>query len=217
MSWLSNIGKILGGVGSVAAAPFTGGTSLAWLPAALGAGGAALGAIGQSKAQNRDAQLGAQSDMDRQLLLRAQLDAQGDRDFFDQGIRREEEGRASGTDAWKKLLMAQRTLSPAQRPNVSPYSAPQRMPTDMERQGADAMSAEVMARLQGGNPIQAPTRRAPLPPSMMDPRLMQPGGMEKTLGWLAPLLGAGGQIAGAMRPQVQPRPADGRYGHVGAR
>lgn len=41
---LGSILKVLGGIGSVAAAPFTGGTSLAWLPAAL-AGTAAAGGL----------------------------------------------------------------------------------------------------------------------------------------------------------------------------
>lgn len=40
------LGSILGTVGSIAAAPFTGGTSLAWLPAALGAGGAVADSLG---------------------------------------------------------------------------------------------------------------------------------------------------------------------------
>lgn len=194
MGFWSTLGKIGGAAGSIAAIPFSGGLSMAALPGILGAGGAALGAIGQSQAQNRDAKLGAQSDLEQLLLQRAQIDAQSDRDYFDQGIRREQEGRASGTDAYRKLLAAQRTLSPGERPNVSPYAAPRRQPTDMERQGADAMTAEVMARLQGGNPIQAPTLRAPLPPSAMDPRLMQPGKLESISGWLAPILGAAGQI-----------------------
>lgn len=34
------LGRILGGIGSIVAAPFTGGTSLAWLPAAIAGGGA---------------------------------------------------------------------------------------------------------------------------------------------------------------------------------
>lgn len=40
------IGSILGAIGSVAAAPFTGGTSLAWLPGVIGAGGALADTLG---------------------------------------------------------------------------------------------------------------------------------------------------------------------------
>lgn len=39
------LGSILGGIGSIVAAPFTGGTSLAWLPAALAGGGAVIDGI----------------------------------------------------------------------------------------------------------------------------------------------------------------------------
>jgi hypothetical protein len=46
------LGAILGGIGAVAAAPFTGGTSLAWLPAAISGGGAVADAITHSGGGN---------------------------------------------------------------------------------------------------------------------------------------------------------------------
>lgn len=50
------IGSILGSIGSIAAAPFTGGTSLAWLPGVLAAGGGLAdtlgGAAGSAQKQN---------------------------------------------------------------------------------------------------------------------------------------------------------------------
>ena len=55
MGFWSGLGKVLGVAGAGIAAPFTGGTSLSALPAILGAGGAALGALGQSAATNRGA------------------------------------------------------------------------------------------------------------------------------------------------------------------
>jgi hypothetical protein len=58
-------------------------------------------------------------------------------------------------------------------------------------QGANALSAEVMARLSGGNPIPAVQDR----PLEVDRRLMDPGTAERILGWLSPILGG----AGAMR------------------
>jgi hypothetical protein len=204
MGWLGTLGKVLGGVGSIAAAPFTAGTSLAWLPAALGAGGAALGAIGQSKAQNRDAQLGAQNDLERLLLAREGIESGRDQDFYNQGIQREQEGRASGTDAWRKLLAAQRTIEPGARPQLSPYSVAPRQRTGAELQGADAMTQEVMARLQGGNQLPMPTRRAPLPPVAMDPKLMKPGGLESAAGWLSPILAFLGQQGQTPTSSTQP-------------
>lgn len=189
MGWLSTLGKIGLGVGSIAATPFTAGTSLAWLPAAMGAGGAALSGMGKDAAANRGAAFDGQSELARLMLAREQLEAQSDRDVFDQGIQREQEGRTGREDAWRKLLASQRTLSPGARPQLSPYSIAPRQATEMERGGAEALSAEVLQRLQGGNPIQAPTRRAPIPMPQIDPRLLKAGGLEQTAGWLGPLLG----------------------------
>jgi hypothetical protein len=69
MGW----GSILGGIGSIAAAPFTGGTSLAWLPAAIGAGGAVADALGQGRAAGRVQQAGVNSNQDQNKLRAAQL------------------------------------------------------------------------------------------------------------------------------------------------
>ena len=54
----------LGAIGSLAAAPFTGGTSLSWLPAAIGAGGAAADAIAGGRAQGRLQQTGVNQNED---------------------------------------------------------------------------------------------------------------------------------------------------------
>lgn len=196
MGFWGNLAKIGLGVGSAVAAPFTAGTSLAWLPGVLGAGGAALSGMGKDAAANRGAQFDGQQQLAQLLLDREQMEGDRDSEYFDQGIRREQEGRAGRNDAWRQLLHSQRVLNPTPRPNVSPYQAPQRQITDTERGGAEALSAEVMQRLQGGNPIQAPTRREPIPMPQVDPRLLQPGGLEKTSGWLAPLLGYLGQRQG---------------------
>lgn len=143
----------------------------------LGATGAGIGAASQASASNRGEQFGGQAILE-------QLMQQRDRDQFSQGLQREQEGRASGTDAWRKLMASQRTLSPGARPQLSPYSVAPRQATDMERQGASAMSEEVMKRLQGGNqmPVSAPR------PMQIDPGLLKAGGMEKAGGWLSPIL-----------------------------
>jgi hypothetical protein len=192
MGFWSTFGKIALPAASIAAAPFTGGSSLLGLLGtggkavadiigkagpAIGAAGSALGAASQGAATNRGQEFSGQA-------LLEQLLQQRDSQFQNQTIAREQEGRASGTDAWRKLLASQRTLSPSTRPSLSPYSVAPRQATDTERQGASAMSAEVMARLQGGNPMAPVTQR----PLAMDPSLLQAGGLEKTSGWLAPLL-----------------------------
>jgi hypothetical protein len=65
------------------------------------------------------------------------------------------------SSAWESLLSAQRTLNPGARPQLAgKYAVAPRTATGIERQGADALTPEVMARLQGGNPIAVPTRRA---------------------------------------------------------
>lgn len=145
--------------------------------------GQGLGAIANAKAQNRSEQFAGQSDLARLLLER---DAQ----FQNQSIAREQEGSRSGLDAWRRLLMAQHTLSPGPRPQLSPYSIAPRQATGAEREGATAMSAEVMKRLLGGNPIPVPQRTD----LGVDPRLLKPGRMEQILGYAAPIATGAGTI-----------------------
>jgi hypothetical protein len=150
-----------------------------------GAGGAALGAISETQANNRGTQFGGQMDLERLLMDR-------DESTMRQTIAREQEGREGGSDAWRKLMAAQNTLSPSTRPSLSPYSVAPRTATDPERQGAEAMSAEVLARLQGGNPL-APVERRPM---SIDPNLLRPGGVEQATGWLSPVLSFIGRRGG---------------------
>lgn len=182
MGFWSGFGKVLGAAAPIIAAPFTGGGSLAALPAILGAGGAALGAAGQGMAQNRGAEFQGQMDLERLLMDR-------DRDRFGMGLQREQEGRLGRDDAWRKLLSSQRVLSPSARPQLSPYSMAPRQATDMERQGADALSAEVMARLQGGNPIAMPAER----PMEVDRSKLKSGVLERIFGIASPVLSVMGQ------------------------
>ncbi len=210
MGWASILGK-LGAVGAGIAAPFTGGTSLAALGPLLGAGGAALGAFSGGQAQNRDAQFSGQLDL-AQLLNKREMDRQGllasaDNDYTANQIGRETSGMQTRNDAWRKLLSAQHTLSPGAQPQLAgPYNIAPRQATGAETQGADALTQEVMARLQGGNPI-APVTKRPVdlaydPLSTIDPKLLKSGLLEKILG----IGGAGLSAYGALdafknRPQ----------------
>lgn len=197
MSFWKTLGKIGMAAAPIVAAPFTAGTSLSWLPAALGAGGAALGAASQGSAQNRDAKFSGQMDLEKLLMER-------DQQSQNMRISREQEGRASGTDAWRKLLASERILgnaSGSSRPSLSPYSMAPRAASSSELQGASAMRDEVLARLTGGNQIPMPTER----PLAVDPKLLDAGGGEKTAGWLGALLQSLGQMRQAQPGQGEVR------------
>jgi hypothetical protein len=180
---------VASGVGSAAAAG--GGGWLSSLlggrvPDLIGAAGAGLDAISQGQGKARGDKFGAQMDLERLLM---------DRERNDQNMRisREQEGRASGTDAWRRLLAAQRTLTPGPRPQLSPYSVASRQATGAEREGADAMTREVMARMTGGNPIPQVTER----PMDVDRGLMDAGWLERLTG----ITGAGLGAYSRLRPQ----------------
>lgn len=168
------LGAALGGIGLGGATGTAVAAGASTLGKVLGAG---TGAISQAKASNRGATFEGQSELARLLMER-------DNSYYNNVLAREQDNRASGTDAFRKLLAAQRVTSPAQAPNVSPYSMPARMPTDAERTGADALTREVMARLEGGPSMPMPEKT----PINVDPSLLKAGTGETTLGYLSALL-----------------------------
>lgn len=163
---------------------------------ASGALGAGVGAMSQSAANNRGEKFSGQLDLERLLMER-------DQQIQNQLLLREQDGRASGADAWKKLLSAQHTLNPSAMPSVSPYAVARPGPTDATKQGAEALTAEVMTRLQGGNALPMPTQR-PVTSNdeafRVDPKLLDAGKGEKAGGWLSLLLGGLGAAAQARTP-----------------
>jgi hypothetical protein len=185
MGWLSTLAK----VGLVGAAPFTGGATLAALPA-VDAIAKGLGGVSQAKANNRGEQFGGQLDLEQLLMARDQQNQ-------NMSIAREQEGRTGQTDAYRKLLSAQHVLTPATHTSLSPYSVAPRTATDAERGGADALTQQVLARLQGGNPI-APVTPRPLTANdsafRIDPNLLKAGKGESISGWLSALLPALGML-----------------------
>jgi hypothetical protein len=142
----------------------------------LGAFGAGSGAYSQGQAQNRGTQLDAQMEMERLLQDR-------ERQAFNEQILAERSNRESGQDAWRRLIAAQHMKSPGPQPMLTPYSVAPRARTGAELQGADAMTQEVMKRLQGGGTITPTPSRAP----NIDMGLTKPGIMEKILGIGAPV------------------------------
>lgn len=144
--------------------------------------GGALGANSQASANNRGAQLAAGMDLERLLLDR-------DDTYFNQRIRREQEGRAGSSDAWRKLVSTDYAMNRPAQPNITPYAAPQRSLAGLQP-GAQALQAEAMQRLKGGNPIAPVTER----PLAVDPNLMKPGALESITGYVSPWLTLIGRV-----------------------
>ena len=164
MSWLSVLGKIGGSL--------------------LGGIGAGAGGGAKDAATNRDAKVSAQMDLMKLLLDR-------DKGYQDQQVQYQQEGRAGTSDAWKKLLAAEHLGTPGARPMVSPYGLAGRQPTQDELFGADQMKLAAIKRLQGGNPMTAPTLRpvtANDAGQRVDPNLLNAGGWEKAGKILGPFL-----------------------------
>ncbi len=124
------------------------------IPTLIGAGGAAAGAISQGQANNRGEKFGGQLDMERALIERELMSNQ------------------SRQGAWRGLQSAQHVINPGPRPQLSKYSVAPRQAGPAELSGADALTREVSARLQRG-PSQA----------AIDPKLLDPGIMERILGY----------------------------------
>lgn len=183
MGFWGTLGKIGGAIGAIGAVPFTGGGSLAALGPILGAAGAGLGAISQAQASNRGEKFGGQMDLERLLMER-------DQQFFNNTLAREQDGRAGQSDAFRKLLAASHVSNPGPRPQLSPYSIAPRQASEAELSGADALTQQVLARLQGGNPIAAPQMR----PTSVDPKLLNPGLFERIAGYASPVLGTLGAM-----------------------
>lgn len=161
MGFWSTLGKIGGGIAAGVAAPFTAGASLTALPTILGGAAGALGAISQGQASNRGEKLSGQMDLERLLMER---ELTNDR---------------TQQNAWQRLLSSQHVASPGARPQLSPYSIAPRQATDLEMQGANALSQNALARLQ-----------APNPQLNVDRGLLDPGILERITGYASPVLGA---------------------------
>jgi hypothetical protein len=183
-----SIWSTLAKIGGAVAAPFTGGASLA-LPALFEAGGAALGGASQASASNRGAQIEAAIEQER-------LRQQQEKNYREALVQREQEGRASATDAFRKLqqtsyLMNRADYTPT---SVTSQGKPLRLAsfgfgpksaTESEITGADALRTEVLKRLTQGNAI--PEVQAPSP-FTIDPKLLKGSIWEKLAGIAGPAL-----------------------------
>lgn len=215
MSFLSMLGKIgkaavgfIPGVGPAISGVLNniGGQSQSPWGQIAGMAGAGLGAAAQSNAANRGTNIdvGFGEEQMNQGRERLRLDASRlsqDQlnDYYDNSIARETEGRTGRNDAMRGVQQAEYLK------NRSGYAAPSgtsaigfgpKASTDAEKQAAELMRMEVMKRLEGGNPLEAPTMPTPVQPGMpgqyqVDPKLRKPGMFEKIAGVAAPVLAAG--------------------------
>jgi hypothetical protein len=174
MGFWSALGKIGKGALSIG----TGGLS-----DVIGGIGAGLSGASQASATNRGEQFGGQLDLMRLLMDR-------DKQYQDMAIARDQEGRTSASDAYKKLLSTAHLLNPGPRPQLAGmYSVAPRQASDAEVQGAGALQNEVMQRLLGGNPLpqvdprQITTNDAGV---RVDPGLLKSGLLEKIAGIAGP-------------------------------
>lgn len=191
----------LGTIGGAIAAPFTGGASL--IPSLIGAGAAGLAGAASSSANNRGEKFGGQNELQQLLMAR-------DQQAFNNSISREQEGRAQSSDALKKLLSTSHTLNPGGYTHLSPYSVAPRQASDAEMTGAQALQAEALKRIQGGNSIQ-PFQQSPL---VVDPNLLNASGFEKFAGIAAPAMGVWSALA-QQKPPLPSTRIDPRYAMYG--
>src|SRR5689334_13828140 len=104
LSALKKVGKIAAVAAPVIAAPFTGGASLAALPAVLGAAGGAVSGATQAAAQNRGVRLEAD-------IAQQQLRDKERTDYEKAIIERQQQDMASGEDAMRKLQQTEYLLN----------------------------------------------------------------------------------------------------------
>lgn len=177
MGFWSGLGKVLGGIGGAVAAPFTGGASLAWLPAALGAGGAALGAMSGSAANNRGATIEAMLAQDRNRREGAQ------------------DQRSSESDALRKLYQTGYLKAGGATPGsgASAYGLPSagfgpRPASQAQMMGAKTLEMSLLDRLNH------PTETTDIS------KYTKPGIWERIAGIAGPGLTAAGEFANPKAP-----------------
>ena len=195
MSFWSRLAKIALPVAGIAAAPFTGGSSL-WgtIASMAGPAASAIGGATSAAANNRGARGEAllseedrraarerlrQTD-DQTAVSAGQLNRQQLDDFYNQSRLREQEGREGRRSAMRDLQVANYVGNRGANAPVTTTSGRTlntmglggRASTDQERQGMQAAAREIMTRLEGGNPLPAPERQPTFQvPSAGRPRL----------------------------------------------
>ncbi len=175
---------------------------------------AAMGAASDAMAANRS--VGLQAEVDQQRLRqdqdnsynaavidRGRLVESGKQRLFDAMIAREQEGRASGHDAFLNLQRAEYVANKQgyqPKAGLPSFGFGPRAASEAEKQGANAFKAEMMKRLSEGNPIDLPMGPEDIaaierrPEFRIDPALLRAGGVEQALGIGSGAAGVAGQV-----------------------
>lgn len=209
--------KILG-LGAVAATPFTGGTSLAALPAILGGAGAMIGAAGQGAAQNRGATTAAGIDRDRNVVdaNRDYETALANRAKLDLDQRATADKLQS--EAWKKSLQSALALnwSPAARPKgVANISFVGKGIGEQGRMSAETINRAAQLKLLNGEKFDDLPGLERFTPSELPKQSM----WEKIANILGPSLSVAGKFAKVRQDDDGPGMSSGQqnpniYGNV---
>jgi hypothetical protein len=156
---------------------------------ALSAAGSALGGAAEASAANRGSQLEA-------AALAEQLNQARQAQYVDQQLARSAEGRASGTNAWKKMQQAEYLANatgymPAA--GTPSYGFGPKAATATERDAATKFSGEAMTRINAGDSLLPqvvnPGR------FQFDPKLLKASGFEKFANIASPVLTGIGAMA----------------------
>lgn len=222
MGFWSSLLKIAAPVASIAAAPFTGGTSLLGLTgtaakvAQLGAAG--LGAVANTSASNRSTN--ADYDLKQQ---EQQQNQQRDywsalNNFYNAQMQREKTNSTARADNVRQLQQAEyianNTANYTPKNGLPSYGFGPHAATSNEIAGANTLKDEIMARM-GKDAVpefQAPTAPTPF---TIDPKYRSAGTWEKIAGLASPFLAAAGTGADPTKKRTTvPGSAPSYYGGV---
>lgn len=197
------LGSILGGIGSIVAAPFTGGTSLAWLPAAIGAGGAVADSLAAGRAQGRGAAAQANTQQQQQLLqaLLAQEQANQNRanlDLNQRNFQLTAPNKRGSTAVLGDLLSRAQDVKITPRaglekyvPQVTGGFKPSNLSPETRQLGQSMTQNALTQQLKGDSftnpPVQDFSQAKPLP-------LPQANGLDKFLSIAGPIAGIAGAV-----------------------
>jgi hypothetical protein len=155
----------------------------------IGTVGSVLSKGAQDKANNRGTELEVTMDANK-------LNQTAYRDWYNQMLDREQEGRTGRNDSWKALQQGEYVAGwKPSTTSFSPYTRAITPPSDAVREAGAARAADARTRLTGYT-MPTPERQS----YNLDPKLMKPGVWENILGYG----GLAGTAIGSRMPMSSP-------------